>query len=95
MSKDSSQPATKADIQNLLEVILKLQAEVSDLRTETSILRRDTEKWKDELIHHFEIAFENFRIDLEGAYGDQINWLRDVQKLHAKRLNRLEVRVGV
>ena len=56
-------------------------------------LRESQQRWKDEIIRHFDIAFENYRIDLLGAYGDEIQWIREVQKRHGKRLNAIEAKL--
>ena len=95
-NKDTKAPATKADLLSLKD---ELKQEIKDLyqaneKWKDEIL--DHQKaWKDEILHHFDLVMENYQADIVGAFGDRLQWLRDVQQAHGKRLNRLEATVGL
>ena len=93
-----SEPATKADIAELKGDIGKLMEALSNLyradeKSKDEILTSN-EGWKKEIIRHFDVAFETHSQDIFGAFGDRYVSLRDVQRQHGQRLNRLEAQVG-
>ncbi|MCA9073690.1 MAG: hypothetical protein KDA93_01565 [Planctomycetaceae bacterium] len=108
--KTDSKPATKADIQELKGDIGKLMEAVSHLydadetwkdeilesneRWKDEILTAN-ERWKNDLTRHFNLAFETHGRDIFDALGDHDEPLRDVQRRHRLRLNRLEACVGI
>ena len=80
MTHDTS-PATKADIEALMDSIGKLYDA--------------NERWKDEIIQHFGIAVEHLRHELIGIHRDKISLLEDRAKSHEGRIFRLEPRLRV
>lgn len=46
------------------------------------------ERWKNELLRHFDVAVETIRHDLRGAH-------RDRMENHEQRITRLEQRAGL
>ena len=78
---DDTTPATKADIQALMDSIGRLYDA--------------NEHWKDEVILSFSISVEHFRQELIGIHKDTIRLLEDRTKSHDGRILRLETRLGV
>jgi len=78
MTKDDTSPATKADIKSLMDSIGRLYDA--------------NEKWKDQIIDHFQIVAEDIRHDLKGANHDEIQSLKNTKDDHERRLQTLEVR---
>ena len=99
----SEMKATKTDIVELRDQVAKLadstekwkdEMLTSSERWKDEILTAN-ERWKDELVHHFDVAFENFNADLFGAFGDRYESIRDMQRQHGQRLNKLESKCGI
>lgn len=66
--QDNHAPATKADIQMLMEQI--------------GMLYDANQRWKSEIMEHFDLTVENIRHDLQGARRDEIESIKDdVQRL--------------
>lgn len=107
MSKDANTPpATKADIEALMESIGKLYE--SNERWMKQLLEAN-EKFRDELLEsmgrfktdtvdeitrHFDVVVENIRHDLIGANRDEVVSLTNAKVDHEQRLLRLERTVG-
>ena len=72
--KTGDAPATKADIRMLMGEIGKLHDA--------------TERWKDEIKHHFDLAVENIRVELVGANEGRI-------QSHEHRIALLEKHAGL
>jgi hypothetical protein len=85
MKHDENAPATKKDVQLLMEEIGKLY--VANERWKDEILDKN-EAWKDEIVHEFKVVAEDLRHDLLGVHKDKI-------ENHEDRLVRLERHVGV
>jgi hypothetical protein len=89
---DNDAPATKADINGVIESIGNLYDATEQWKDE---ILESTDRWKDEIIRHFDAALENIRHDLEGANRDEIKVRKDSKRDHEERIDRLEKRVGV
>jgi hypothetical protein len=72
--RDQSAAATKQDVAMLMEEFGKLYSA--------------TERWKDEIKHHFDLQFELAREDLKGATLDRLT-------SHNRRIARLEKHAGL
>lgn len=83
--KDDTTPATKADIQMLMDSIGKLYDA--------------NERWKDEVMsdvkRHFDVVVEQIRHDLKGANREAIEVHKDRTNDHETRIGRLEARAGI
>lgn len=107
MSKETNPPATKADIEALMDSIGKLyesndrwvaQLLKSNERSRDEILesiRRNRTEAVEEMKRHFDVVVEDIRHDLLGANRDEVISLRNSKVDHEQRLLRLEQTVGV
>ncbi|MCB9808211.1 hypothetical protein H6770_03050 [Candidatus Peribacteria bacterium] len=105
MQGDTTAPATKADMQQLMDHIDETIAVLHDdmqlwkdaLQKDTEQWRdevhQDTEKWKEEIKADFYIAVGQIRHDLIGANRDEISVLQDARQDHERRIATLESRV--
>ncbi len=73
---DDQTPATKADIKALMDSIGGLYDR--------------SERWKNEIMQHFDVVVENLRHDFIWANRDAIELLKDVRIDHEDRIMRLE-----
>ncbi len=55
----------------------------------------DTERWKDEILRHFDVVVENIRHDLAGANRDEIQSLKNGHADHQRRITTLERHAGI
>lgn len=93
MSKDTNTaPATKADIAELRSMMVEFRDSNQEWKNE---MLTAFDEFKDDAIRHFEILFENFRHDIVGAFSDRYESLREVQRGHGRRLNRLETKCDI
>ena len=106
MSKETSPPATKADIEALMESIGNLyqaherwmnqhltgQEEFRDEILKS--VRRNRTESVDEMKRHFDVVVEDIRHDLVGANRDEVVSLRNSRVDHEQRLLRLERYIG-
>ena len=77
---DEQIPATKADIQMLMDSIGKLY--------DANVF------WKEELKDHFDLVIEDLRHDFLGVRNDEVVLLSDKTKDLDKRVSRIEARIG-
>lgn len=106
MSKETNPPATKADIEAMMDSIGKLydsnerwmnQLLTDNKRSEDEILksvRRNKIEAVEEMKRHFDVVVEDIRHDLLGANRDEVISLRNSKVDHEQRLLRLERSVG-
>jgi hypothetical protein len=106
MSKETNPPATKADIEALMDSIGKLYESndrwMKQLLTvnehfQTQILesiRRNKMEAVEEMKRHFDVVVEDIRHDLLGANRDEVIRLQNAKVDHDQRLLRLERSVG-
>lgn len=85
---DNSAPATKADIDRMMDFM-------SEIYDHNKKLLKCHEDWKDEIIRHFDIKVGQIRHDLMGANRDEISSLIDTKEKHEKRITRLEEQAGL
>lgn len=90
--EDHTTPATKADINALMDSIGKLYDANEAWKDEILAANKG---WKDEIIRHFDVVVEDIRHNLEGANRDEIEVLKDSKADHEKRISRLESHVGL
>jgi hypothetical protein len=81
MAHDENAPATKKDVQLLMQEMGKLYEKISKLYVAN-------ERWKEEIVHEFKVVAENIRHDMIGIHKDKI-------ANHEDRLVRLEQHMGV
>jgi len=79
--QDPQAAATKRDIAMLMDEIGKLYVA--------------NQKWKDEIMNHFDVVAENMHHDLLGAHKDKIGVLSDRSEKHEKRIAKLEQHTGL
>lgn len=89
----SRKAATKGDIEQARED-LHLDIERAVQASEKRI-NQEAEERKNEIIHEFKAAIETIRADLVGANKDEISVIKDTQRVHTKRIIRLEHRTGL
>lgn len=104
---NSKSPATKADIQNLHDVMktwkTEIQSDVSNWKTD---LEARMDKWAVELqqtmaahheetMRHMDALMETFTADIRGASQDEVQVFKDRQGDHDGRIRRLEVHAGL
>ena len=77
---NSSNPATQADIQSLRE----------DLMNWKTQLHEEMQAHRDEVMHHFDLVFEQYAAAMRGAAKDEFQMLKDQQSDHGRRITRLE-----
>jgi hypothetical protein len=106
MSKETNPPATKADIDALMDSIGKLydsnerwmnQILTANERFRDEILesvRRSKTEAVEETKRHFDVVMEDIRHDLLGANRDEVISLRNSKVDHEQRLLRIERSVG-
>lgn len=106
MSKDTNPPATKADVDAMMDSIEKLydsnerwmnQLLTANERFRDEILesvRRSKKEAVEEMKRHFDVVVEDIRHDLLGANRDEVIGLRNSTVDHEQRLLRLERSVG-
>ncbi|MBI1812506.1 hypothetical protein HY285_02600 [Candidatus Peregrinibacteria bacterium] len=96
MADDQTSPATKQDIQMLMEHMGKLYDRIA--QSEKSIEKKMEKKLEEkfeETKRHFDVTVEKIRHDLKGANKDQIEVLKDRSTSHEKRIVRLEQHAGL
>lgn len=80
MTVDQNIPATKADIEFLMEQMgnyfTKTEERIADLK-------EDIERWKAEMMHEFRVVAEDIRHDFRGAFHDKLDQ-------HETRIMRIE-----
>ncbi len=81
MPADPSAPATKADIRMLMDEIGRLYDA--------------NQRWKDDILAHFDLTIENIRHDLTSANREEIELLKDSRASHETRIGALERAVGL
>ncbi|OGJ55976.1 hypothetical protein A3D88_01095 [Candidatus Peribacteria bacterium RIFCSPHIGHO2_02_FULL_52_16] len=64
--------------------------DIAMLMDEVGKLYVANQKWKDEIISHFDVVAENMHHDLLGAHKDKIGVLSDRSDKHEKRIAKLE-----
>lgn len=89
----STEPATKGDIEQAREDI-HLDIENAVQASEKRVLQ-GVHQSKEEIIHEFRAAIETIHRDLAGANKDEISLIKDKQKDHTKRIDRLEQQAGL
>lgn len=94
MSKESNPPATKADINRVMERFDQLATQVTQLSITVNQLSENTERWKNETIEevkrHFDISRESIEYNFNGAFGDTLSLFENRHKRFERRLVRLE-----
>ena len=94
MSKDANPPATKADIDRVMERFDQLATHVSQLSIDVNQLSVNTERWKNEMLgevkRHFDISRESIVYDFNGAFHDSLSLFENRHKRFERRLLRLE-----
>jgi hypothetical protein len=92
MADDQTAPATKEDIQMLLEQFGKMYDVQERWKNE---LHKDMEIWKEELKDHFDLAVEQIRHELVSANREEIEVLKDGHNDHGARIIALEKVTGL
>jgi predicted RNase H-like nuclease (RuvC/YqgF family) len=98
---DASQaPATKQDVQMLMEEQTKLHIAIADLevRLEEKLdtkMDQKMEKWAQFLMRSIEVLFENFSHNYISAKKDLVELLKDKLENHNRRIEVLERRAGL
>ncbi len=64
-------------------------------RADIKLLEHKLDKYKDEIMRHFDVVAENIRHDLLGAKSDEIELLKDTHHDHERRIRRLERSAGL
>lgn len=82
MQRDDTAPATKKDIEQFVEHIQSLIANMEE-RMEERITKEGEETRR-----HFDVVAENIKHDFQGAFHDKL-------EQHEDRIVRLEGRVGL
>jgi hypothetical protein len=77
-------PATKADIQMLMDAIGNLYDATARWNDET----------KKEVTEHFDLVAENLRYELVSAHREKVELLDEKTRDHDRRLRTLEHRIG-
>ena len=77
---NSSNPAAQADIQSLREDLMNWKTE----------LHEEMQAHRDEVMHHFDLVFEQYETAMRGAAKDEFQMLKDRQADHSMRITRLE-----
>ncbi len=86
MANDSTAPATKQDVQLIMEFLVRNEVRIEIVEKELKQVREDVVKWKDEVKRHFDVVAESIRHDmLKGALADKVSQ-------HDDRIRRLEER---
>jgi len=91
--EDDNTPATKADIQRLLDAAV--DALKTNARQLTDELKNDAEDHKEDLKRDFRVVVEKAHADILGAKKDQVELLKDRSEDHEQRIKRLEVTAGL
>jgi len=81
MADDSTQPATKGDLQQFRT---ELKADVQELRGD---IDRKMKQIKEEILLHFDVVAENMTSNFQGAFSDKLEG-------HEQRITRLEQHTG-
>ena len=89
MPNDST-PATKADIQALMDSIGRLYDATERWKDD---IVNSNERWKEEIVLNFGVSVEHIRQDLIGIHTDKIRLLQDRVRSHEGSIRRLENRV--
>lgn len=82
---DNTAPATKADIQMLMDAIVNLY----------DANARWKEEIKKEVTEHFDLVAENLQHELVSAHREKVELLDETVRGHERRLRALEHRIGV
>ena len=99
MSQDTNPPATKADIDALMESNERWMGQLltANARFRDEILesvRQNKTEAVEEMRRHFDVVVEGIRHDLLGANRDEVISLRNSKVDHEQRLLRLERSAG-
>jgi hypothetical protein len=78
---DETTPATKADINLLMDEMSKLYVA--------------NEQWKDEIVRHFDVVAENIHYDMVGAHKDKIGVIDDRSLQNRQRIEKIEAHLAI
>jgi gas vesicle protein len=93
---DNQAPATKADIQMLMDSIGNLYDANKRWKDELKQEMNEVNAhWKDELKEHFDLAVEHFHDEFNSAHREKISLLDDRVKDHEERLCTVEAQLAV
>lgn len=89
MADSKQAPATKEDVQGIMEYLVRNDGRTSDLEKRMNVLEQKMEKGFEETKQHFDVVAENIHYDmLKGALNDKV-------EQHEDRIVRLEQRAGL
>ena len=96
MTDDSTASATKKDFNDFVQANKKdMKDFVQLIMNQIDALYEANQKWKDEIMNHFDVVAENMHHDLLGAHKDKIGVLSDRSEKHEKRIAKLEQHTGL
>lgn len=85
---DDSSPATKKDIQGIMEYLGKNEAKIFDVERQVEGVKKQMKEDKEEIKRHFDVVAENLLHDFRGALNDKV-------QNHENRIVRIEEHVGL
>lgn len=95
MHDDKQSPATKEDVQGIMEYLARNESKIfnvgknlEELEGQVERMEKQMQKDKEEIKHHFDVVAENLVYDFKGALNDKI-------QNHENRIAHIEEHVGL